>query len=412
MHVTNDLWSGTENARLTGVSRAADTVRMRKAWSPPWPWVFGIATGLGLFSWMQACRLMLINSKPGMPIPTGKLLVLNLALWYVPALMMPAIVWAARRFPFDTGHRLRAMLAHSVGALVFAAAHFVALMGVRFILWENGGKWVGATWAQYFQRHIFEQLDWSLMVYAVMVGVSHAIAFYHESQQRKVRAAQLETQVVEARLRTLQAELHPHFLFNTLHAISTLVHRDPDLADRMISRLSDLLRITFDRSGEAKVSLKEEIDFLQKYLDIEQTRFQDRLRVSVHIDPDALDGEVPRMILQPLVENAIKHGIAGRHGGDHIQISAGLSRANGGETESRERLWMQVRDNGGGLQVRTLKALRTGVGLSNTRARLDCLYGRLYRLEFSDREGGLSVLIDVPFTRVAAPGAVPAFRVA
>jgi LytS/YehU family sensor histidine kinase len=240
------------------------------------------------------------------------------------------------------------------------------------------------------------------MVYAVIVGASHAIAFFRESEQRKVRAAQLETQVVEARLKTLEAELHPHFLFNTLHAISTLVHRDPDAADRMISRLSDLLRITFDRSGEPKVSLKDEIDFLQKYLDIEQTRFQDRLRVSVSIDPDALDGEVPRMILQPIVENAIKHGIAGRHGGDRVHISAG---------RHGERLWMQVHDNGGGLHVGTLRALRTGVGLANTRDRLDCLYGRLYRLEFSDRDGGLSVLMDIPFQRVAAPGA-PTFRVA
>ena len=166
----------------------------------------------------------------------------------------------------------------------------------------------------------------------------------------------------------------------------------------MISRLSDLLRITFDRSGEPKVSLKEEIDFLQKYLDIEQTRFQDRLTVHVHVDSDALDGEVPRMILQPLVENAIKHGIAGRSGGDHVQITAGLYG---------ERLWMQVRDNGGGLQVRTLKALRTGVGLSNTRARLDCLYGRHYRLEFSDKHGGLSVLIEIPFQRVDGRGRRP-----
>jgi len=317
---------------------------------------------------------------------------------------MPAVAWAARRFPFDTGHKLRSLLAHAVGALTFAGVCFVGMMGVRFILWENGGKWVGATWAQFFQRQIFEQLDWTLMVYAVIVGVSHAIAFFHESQQRKVRAAQLETQVMEARLKTLEAELHPHFLFNTLHAISTLVHRDPESAYRMISRLSDLLRITFDRSGAAKVTLKEEIDFLQKYLDIEQTRFQDRLRVSVTIDPEGLDGEVPRMILQPLVENAIKHGIAGRHGGDHVHIAAGR---NG------DRLWMQVRDNGGGLQIRTLKALRTGVGLSNTRARLDCLYGRLYRLEFSDRDGGLSVLVEIPFQRIAASGTPPAaFRVA
>ena len=422
--VMNRRWMVTENPRLTEFSRTADTVRMRKVWTPPWPWVFGVATGLGFFSWMQAYRLTLVNSNPGMSLTSmqaGKLLVLNLALWYFPALLMPAVVWAARRFPFDTGHRLRALLVHAVGALTFAAACLVCLVGVRFILWENGGKWIGATWPQFFQRIIFEQLDWCLMVYAVMVGVSHAIALYHESQQRKVRAAQLETQVVEARLKTLEAELHPHFLFNTLHAISTLVHRDPESADRMISRLSDLLRITFDRSGEPKVSLKEETEFLQKYLDIEQTRFQDRLTVSVAIEPDALDGEVPRMILQPLVENAIKHGIAGRHGGDHIHISAGLSRASGStagdlsrasESESRDRLWMQVRDNGGGLQVRTLKALRTGVGLSNTRARLDCLYGRLYRLEFSDRDGGLSVLIEIPFQRVSAPGATPAFRVA
>ena len=183
---------------------------------------------------------------------------------------------------------------------------------MRFLLWENGGKNPNATWSQYFQRRSFEQLDWSLMVYAVIVGVSHAVAYYHELQERKLKAAQLETRLIEARLKTLEAELHPHFLFNTLHAISTLVHRDPESADRMISRLSDLLRITFDRSGEPKVSLKEEMDFLQKYLDIEQTRFQDRLTVHVHVDPDALDGEVPRMILQPLVENAIKHGIAGR----------------------------------------------------------------------------------------------------
>ena len=409
---TNRAWRGTENAVLTGFSSRADTVRMRKAWTPPWPWVFGIATGLSLFSWLQAWRLTLVNSKPGMPIHPEKLLALNLSYWYVPALLMPAVVWASRRFPFDSGHKARAIVAHSFGALLFTSANFVGMIATRFALWENGGKWAGATWSQFFQRILFDQLDWSLMVYAVIVGVSHAVAFYHESQQRKLRAAQLETQVVEARLKTLEAELHPHFLFNTLHAISTLVHRDPEAADRMISRLSDLLRITFDRSGEAKVSLKEEIEFLQKYLDIEQTRFQDRLRVSVSIDPDALDGEVPRMILQPIVENAIKHGIAGRHGGDHVQISAGLSRTSDGDASPR--LWMQVRDNGGGLQVRTLRALRTGVGLANTRDRLDCLYGRLYRLEFSDRDGGLAVLIEIPFQRMAAPGgtAAPAFRVA
>ena len=375
---------------------------MRKVWTPPWGWVFGVATVLGLFSTVQAYRLTLINTKPGMTIEAGKLLILNLALWYLPALLIPAIVWAARRFPLEHGRRAKAIAVHAGGAIAFALVHWLAMVGVRFLLWSHGGKAPMVAWWTYMQRRLLENLDWSLMVYAAIVGVSHAIAYYHESQERKLKSAQLETRLIEARLKTLEAELHPHFLFNTLHAISTLVHRDPDSADRMISRLSDLLRITFDRTGEPKVSLKEEIDFLQKYLDIEQTRFQDRLTVSVNIDPDALDGEVPRMILQPLVENAIKHGIAGRNGGDAIQITAGRE---GG------RLWMQVRDNGAGLQVRTLKALRTGVGLSNTRARLDCLYGRHYRLEFTDRHGGLSVLIEIPFQRVT-PADKPAFRVA
>jgi two-component system LytT family sensor kinase len=388
---------------------------MRKVWTPPWPWVFGAATAFGVSSFLQAYRLTLVNSKPGMTIEAGKLLILNLALWYLPALMVPVIVSAARRFPLEAGRRVRAIAVHSVGAVLFSFAHIIGLLGVRFLLWENGGKSPMATWEQFFQRKFFEQMDASLMVYAVIVGVSHGVAYYHELQERKLKAAQLETRLIEARLKTLEAELHPHFLFNTLHAISTLVHRDPESADRMISRLSDLLRITFDRSGEPKVSLKEEMDFLQKYLDIEQTRFQDRLTVSVRVEPEALDGEVPRMILQPLVENAIKHGIAGRSGGDHIQITAGLSRAGGGESRGvdGERLWMQVRDNGAGLQVRTLKALRTGVGLANTRARLDCLYGRHYRLEFSDKHGGLSVLIEIPLQRVAAAGtSAAAFRVA
>ena len=376
---------------------------MRKVWTPPWRWVFGVATVLSLFSFLQAYRLTLLTSKPGMTVEAGKLMVLNLALWYVPALLIPAIVWAARRYPFDTGHKVKAVVAHSVGALTFAGVHFIGMMSVRFLLSADGGKYPSVPWSQFFQRRLLEQLDWSLMVYAVVVGVSHAIAFYHESQERKLKSAQLETRLVEARLKTLEAELHPHFLFNTLHAISTLVHRDPEAADRMISRLSDLLRITFDRTGEPKVTLKEEIDFLQKYLDIEQTRFQDRLTVSVTVDPEGLDGEVPRMILQPLVENAIKHGIAGRNGGNQIHISAG---------REGDRLWMQVRDNGGGLQVRTLKALRTGVGLSNTRARLDCLYGRHYRLEFTDKHGGLSVLIEIPFQRVTTAGQPAAFRVA
>lgn len=388
--VTNGALLGRMYVPLTRSIRAADSARMRKAWTPPARWVFGVATTLGLFSTLQAYRLTMLTSKEGMPIEIGRLLILNLAFWYIPALLLPSVVSVVRRFPLDGAHRLRALSVHAAAALAFAIVRFIGMIGFKFLLWSDGGRpaWM-SSWS-YLQRQFLMDLDWCLMVYAGIVGVSHALAYYRDAQERRLKESQLETRLVEARLKTLEAELNPHFLFNTLHAISTLVHRDVEAADRMISRLSDLLRITFDRSGEPKISVKEEIEFLQKYLDIEETRFQDRLTVKVDIDPEALDGEVPRMILQPLVENAIKHGIAPRSEPGFLQILAG---------RSEERLWMEVRDNGNGLHGRTLKALRTGVGLSNTRARLEYLYGPQHRLEFSNRNGGLTVRVEIPFRR-------------
>jgi signal transduction histidine kinase len=337
-----------------------------------------------------------------MPIEVGKLLALNLAYWFVPALLLPSVVWVARRFPLDSGNRLRNISVHAAGAMTFALVRFAAMTAVRLLVLTDI-KSPSVTWWVYAQRQFLWDVDWCLMVYSAIVGASHALAYYHESQGRKLKEAQLETRLIEARLKTLEAELHPHFLFNTLHAISTLVHRDPESADRMISRLSDLLRITFDRSGEATVSLKEEIDFLQKYLDIEQTRFQDRLTVQVDVDPDVFDAEVPRMILQPLVENAMKHGIAQSADKGHVQIAAG---------RDDDRLWMEVRDNGGGLHGGTLKKLRTGVGLSNTRARLEVLYPERHRLTFTQVHGGLAVRVEIPFHRAADAAAGASFRAA
>jgi two-component system LytT family sensor kinase len=397
--VTNGALRGRTNAPLTSSTAAADSARMRKAWTPPARWVFGVATTLGLFSTLQAYRLTMLAAKEGMPIEIGRLLILNLAFWYIPALLLPSVVAVARRFRLDGAHRLRALAVHAAAAMGFAIVRFIGMIGVRFLLWNNGGVPPWMTSWSFLQQNFLTDLDWFLMVYAGIVGASHALAYYHDAQERRLKESQLETRLVEARLKTLEAELHPHFLFNTLHAISTLVHRDPEAADRMISRLSDLLRITFDRSGEPRISLKEEIEFLQKYLDIEETRFQDRLTVRIEVDPEALDGEVPRMILQPLVENAIKHGIAPRSEPGFLQVLAG---------RAEERLWMEVRDNGSGLHGRTLKALRTGVGLSNTRARLEYLYGPQHRLEFSDRNGGLTVRVEIPFRRHETGGVTPA----
>ena len=364
---------------------------MRNAWTPPTRWVLGVATVLSVFSTLQVYRLEVVSSKPGASIEVGKLLILNLAYWFIPALLLPSVVWVARRFPLDAGNLLRNIAVHAVAALTFASVRFAGMTAVRLLIRGAAIKPAAVSWWVYIQRQFLWDLDWCLMVYSSIVGATYALAYYHESQERKLKQAQLETSLVEARLKTLEAELHPHFLFNTLHAISTLVHRDPESADRMISRLSDLLRITFDRSGEATVSLKEEIEFLQKYLDIEQTRFQDRLTVRVHVDPEVLDADVPRMILQPLVENAMKHGIAQTVGRGEVEISAG---------RNDDRLWMQVRDNCGRLHGAMLKQLRTGVGLSNTRARLDVLYPGSHTLDFAEQHGWLAVRIDIPFQHV------------
>jgi signal transduction histidine kinase len=380
--------------RLDGAGSGADSGLMNRVWIPPTRWVLLVATLLGLFSTAQAYRLTSLSPRARIDgIELGSLLFLNLALWYVPAALTGPIFRVAARFRLDSDRWLRAITAHSVAALAFSVLHSAIMIGLRAALWPELRKLPASEWATFAQSHYLRNLDWTLMTYAAVVGLSYAIGYYRESQARALTAARLETRLVEARLKTLEAELHPHFLFNTLHAISTLVHTDPEAADRMISRLSDLLRLTFDRSGAPGVSLKEELEFLQKYLEIEQIRFQDRLTVKFDIDPDALDAEVPRMILQPLVENAIKHGIGPKAGRGLVQVSA---RRRPGE------IWIEVRDNGVGLSLSARARLTNGVGLSNTRARLQYLYGDGHRIDFAEGDGGLAVRLLIPMQRGAS----------
>jgi signal transduction histidine kinase len=365
--------------------------------------VFAAATLLGLFSTLQAYRLSTLNSRYPMSVELGTLLLLNLVYWYVPAALSPMMFRLAHRFRLDGVHMIRAVAVHACAAVTYSVIHCACMIGMRSALWSMSGEAPKiASWASFVQRQFLANLDWTLMTYTTIVALSYALHYSKESHARAVREAQLETRLVEARLRTLEAELHPHFLFNTLHAISSLVHTNPDSADRMISRLSDLLRLTFDRSGSPGVSLQEELEFLQKYLEIEQTRFQDRLSVHFEIDPETLDAEVPKLILQPLVENAIKHGVSPKPGSGLVQIA---SRRQG------EKLWIEVSDNGVGLSAGARAQLRSGIGLSNTRDRLECLYGPAHRIEFSDESDGLAVRLEIPFHRVPAPSHA-AFQVA
>jgi sensor histidine kinase YesM len=232
-----------------------------------------------------------------------------------------------------------------------------------------------------------------MMQYWAIVGLSHALGYYRESQARALRASQLETRLIEARLQSLQRQLQPHFLFNTLNTISALMHRDVDAADAMIARLSDLLRLSLETVGVQEVDLKQELDFLSKYLEIEQTRFRDRLTVVFDIQPDTFDVLVPNLILQPLVENAIKHGIGPRPAPGRITIR---SRRTEGFLE------LEVQDDGVGLSAARLSDFNRGVGLANTRSRLEHLYGALHRFEFRQPpHGGLLVLMAIPLVEVA-----------
>jgi two-component system, LytTR family, sensor kinase len=267
--------------------------------------------------------------------------------------------------------------------VAFAEWVFVTVPGTGYL-----GK---LTWWSRVQRNWVMNFDWEMMTYWAIIGFSHAAGYFQQAQDRALRAANLETRLAEAQLQALQRQLHPHFLFNTLNGISALMHRDVDAADRMLVRLSDLLRMALDRRSAQEVPLSDDLEFLAKYLEIEQARFGDRLAVRYDIDPETLDALVPNLLLQPLVENSVRHAIAARSDGGIIELT---SRRVG------ESLELKVRDNGPGLPKDRTPSPSPGVGLANTRSRLEHLYGASQHLQFSDTPGGgLTVTVVIPFRR-------------
>ncbi len=236
---------------------------------------------------------------------------------------------------------------------------------------------------------VLRRITYQLPVFWGLVGVAHALRFYERSKAREQREAELEARLAQARLQALRMQLNPHFLFNTLNSIASLVHEQPK-AEAMIEALSDLLRLTLTASDRAEVTLREELHFLDRYLLIEQTRFGPRLRVEKHIGPEVLDAVVPILILQPLVENAVKHGI-------EAQIAPGLIRIRA--ERAGEMLCLEVTDNGRGLPPAGSGKLKEGLGLSNTRSRLHELYGSRASLQLDPvQDGGLSVQVRIPWS--------------
>ncbi len=316
----------------------------------------------------------------------------NLAAFYLFAVSFPAVTYVARRFPFDRQRWLSRATTYVGWIFLLSILH---LIGFLLTYWMIGGARLprNAPFAEalaYFKLLVVGNIRTNLIIYALLLFGVMAANYYQRFLAGEQRAAQLQAQLAQAQLQALKMQLHPHFLFNTLNAISELVHKEPDTAERMVIQLSDMLRVSLDSIGVQEIPLKQELEFLRRYLDIEETRFRDRLRIRMDVDPETLGAYVPNMILQPLVENAIRHGISPLSRGGSIDIRA---RRNG------ETLQLQICDDGRGLPANGQNGSHgKGVGLTNTRARLNQLYGAGgYDLNVeSVPDAGVAVSVTIP----------------
>lgn len=352
-----------------------------------WAIIIGFWTFFGL---LNGSQLYFGVRMEGMHLPFWRIFGLNLLGWWPWILFTPIVLAFARRFPVERGTWWRVLPVHLLACLVIWFAHFAFFTYVGIVLSPFGPPRVPRSFWDMFLGRAMSEFHLDLLIYAATVGLSYAVSYYFRFREREFRASQLEAQLVQAQLQTLKMQLQPHFLFNTLNGIAGLVRdsRNKAAVD-MIVGLSDLLRYTLENAGKQEVPLKEELEFLELYLDIQQMRFSDRLKVEMHVAPETLDALVPNLILQPLVENAIRHGISRRMASGTIEVSA--KRQDGS-------LHITIYDDGPGLKRDDGLKTVEGVGLSNTRARLSQLYGEEQKFTLSDREGGgVSAVLVIPF---------------
>jgi two-component system LytT family sensor kinase len=353
-------------------------------------WIMlGVATLLGLFF---ATKDSFGQRAMGMEIRWGKNLWWKAMEWYAWALFSPFIFRVCRRFDF-AGGRWRMIAGQLAAAVIFSLLHSCVVTTGAWI--EAQVIHTGLSVGRLFEVVLSSYFHEDVLTYAGIVSAWYALDYYHQFRERERQASELEKHLAKARLQALKMQLHPHFLFNTLNGIAALNYEDPKAANRMLARLSELLRMTLEDDGAQEVSLRQELEFNRRYLELEQIRLGDRLTVKLEIAPETLDAGVPNLLLQPLVENALRHGIAPYSARGEISIHA---RRNNGT------LHLRVTDNGPGLTGDKSAPNGTGVGLKNTRARLQQLYGGEQQLELKNAErGGCIVEIALPFHLVETP---------
>ena len=367
------------NERKSRVAQLLQKRRVRLAM------IWGIWTVVALFFSTQVYMMYYSGNQP---IPYFKGFLVQASACYLWALVTPLVLWLARRYRIDRNNWQKKVFFHVVLSVFLSSAlivtHFVLYMSIM-------GKTSRITpyWAF---DYMYFNLDRWLLVYWFIFLMSHASNYYQSYREGELKASELRTQLAQSQLEALRMQVHPHFLFNTLHSISALLSKDTEAARKMISRLGDFLRLTLESGGTMEVTLQQELEFLKGYLEIERIRFQDRLTTEIHVDPEVLNVRVPNLILQPIVENAMRHAVARSNAG-LVEITA---------TPRNGAVRIEVKDNGPGItsDPRAITRTSRGVGLANTQARLTCLYGSAAKFELRNRpSGGLTVMLEVPRSR-------------
>jgi two-component system, LytTR family, sensor kinase len=390
---------GVAGANVLPMATSLDSPRSSIIWAVSCGvWIF-VALAASLTIW----QLYRSTDMP-MSFTTTMWMELSQILTYAP--LTPFAYAFANRYPIRKHNWGRLSLLYIAAGLLFCLAH-VLLRGITpYAIWDSKYReWGSAFWNSHSHRvmiqwaglqklFLYNVVDDITGTFLPIVLVAHAVSYYRKFQDRELRATQLEGQLAKAHLQSLKSQLQPHFLFNTMHSISALMLTNVQAADRMITRLADLLRMNLESAGTQITTLSRELEFVNCYLGIEQVRFEDRLALTFDVSPETLDAQVPLMVLQPLVDNAVKHGISRLPKGGKISISSYLQSGD---------LKLEVRDNGPGLATAGTER-GGGLGLRVTRERLETLYGADQSIVLaSPPDGGMSVLVTIPFQISSTP---------
>jgi two-component system, LytTR family, sensor kinase len=309
--------------------------------------------------------------------------------WALWGILAPFIFSFTRRYPLDAKRQAHHLALYVAAALLFSLIHLFLNVTIDSFLMRIFSEPYGSL-SEALQANFFSRITWRIFLFATIVVAAHGWEAQRRYKEEQRKASELQVQLAQAQLQALKMQMHPHFLFNTLHSLSELIHRDVPAADELVVRLGDFLRMTLQNSGENQVPLAKELEFLQCYLEIEKVRLQERLEVQLDIDPAARNLLVPNLLLQPIVENAIRHGIAPRAERGKVQIKA---------IQIDSVLRIEVRDNGPGyIEEKSAEScFQKGLGLSNTRERLQKMYGANQRMHVQNGAcGGFVVSMDIP----------------